>query len=192
MMFTGDDYKKKLNILSGGEKSRVLLGKIILKPCNLLLLDEPTNHLDMESCISLMKAINNFDGASIIVTHNEDFLNNVANKLIVFDDNKTFIFEGGYSDFLNEVGWSEKDDFNKQNCHDSKNKNTTKNNNSVINNKKNNKAFLKKKEKIENEIFELELKLEEMILKGIYDVRDLQKQIDTKNVELEELIKSNN
>lgn len=192
MMFTGDDYKKKLNILSGGEKSRVLLGKIILKPCNLLLLDEPTNHLDMESCISLMKAINNFDGASIIVTHNEDFLNNVANKLIVFDDNKTFIFEGGYSDFLNEVGWSEKDDFNKQNCHDSKNKNTTKNNNSVINNKKNNKAFLKKKKQIENEIFELELKLEEMILKGIYDVRDLQKQIDTKNVELEELIKSNN
>ncbi|MDR1499146.1 MAG: ATP-binding cassette domain-containing protein [Rickettsiales bacterium] len=106
MMFTGNDYKKKLNVLSGGEKSRVLLGKIILQPCNLLLLDEPTNHLDMESCISLMEAINNFEGASMVITHNEDFLNNVANKLIVFDGGRVFVFEGNYRNFLREIGWS--------------------------------------------------------------------------------------
>ena len=109
MMFTGDDYMKKINVLSGGEKSRVLLGKIILQPCNLLLLDEPTNHLDMESNIALIDALNNFDGASITITHNEDFLNNLATKLIVFDNNKVFVFEGNYENFLKELGWCEEE-----------------------------------------------------------------------------------
>lgn len=185
MMFSGDDYKKRLSVLSGGEKSRVLLGKIILKPCNLLLLDEPTNHLDMESCISLMEAINNFTGASITITHNEDFLNNVANKLIVFDNDKTFVFEGGYQDFLKEVGWSNEEEIKGVKAKSEKVINTVENN---TNNKKIDKNFLKKKEKLENEIFELELKMEEMILGGNYDVMDLQKIIDTKSVELEELI----
>ena len=185
MMFTGDDYKKRLSVLSGGEKSRVLLGKIILKPCNLLLLDEPTNHLDMESCISLMEAINNFAGASITITHNEDFLNNVANKLIVFDNDKTFVFEGGYQDFLKEVGWSNEEEIKGVKVKNEKVINTLENS---TNNKKIDKNFLKKKEKLENEIFELEMKMEEMVLGGNYDVMDLQKMIDTKSVELEELI----
>lgn len=184
MMFTGDDYKKRLNVLSGGEKSRVLLGKIILKPCNLLLLDEPTNHLDMESCISLMEAINNFAGASITITHNEDFLNNVANKLIVFDNDKTFVFEGGYQDFLKEVGWSNEEEIKE--VKNEKVANTTENNK---NNKKIDKNFLKKKEKLENEIFELELKMEEMILGGDYNVVNLQKIIDVKTAELEEMVR---
>ena len=185
MMFSGDDYKKRLSVLSGGEKSRVLLGKIILKPCNLLLLDEPTNHLDMESCISLMEAINNFTGASITITHNEDFLNNVANKLIVFDNDKTFVFEGGYQDFLKEVGWSNEEEIKGVKVKNEKVINTLENS---TNNKKIDKNFFKKKEKLENEIFELELKMEEMILGGNYDVMDLQKMIDTKSEELEELI----
>lgn len=186
MMFTGDDYKKRLSVLSGGEKSRVLLGKIILKPCNLLLLDEPTNHLDMESCISLMEAINNFAGASVTITHNEDFLNNVANKLIVFDDDKTFVFEGGYQDFLREIGWSNEEEIKEVKVKSEKVINTVENNK---NNKKIDKNFLKKKEKLENEIFELELKMEEMILGGNYNVADLQKKIDVKTAELEEMVK---
>ncbi|MDR3078956.1 MAG: ATP-binding cassette domain-containing protein [Rickettsiales bacterium] len=107
MMFGGDEHRKKLEVLSGGERSRVLLGKIILQPCNLLLLDEPTNHLDMESCISLAEALGNFPGASITVTHDEDFLNNLANKLIVFDGGRVFLFDGTYENFLREVGYSD-------------------------------------------------------------------------------------
>ncbi|MDR2778356.1 MAG: ATP-binding cassette domain-containing protein [Rickettsiales bacterium] len=106
MMFGGDDHRKKIAVLSGGERSRVLLGKIILQQCNLLLLDEPTNHLDMESCDSLAEAVNNFPGASVTVTHDESFLNTVANRLIVFDDQKVFVFDSVYRNFLNEIGYS--------------------------------------------------------------------------------------
>ena len=82
-----------------------MLGKILIKSANLLLLDEPTNHLDLDSCDSLLAAIKSFEGAVLMVTHDEYFLNEVANKLIVFDDNKVSIFDGNYDDFLNKVGW---------------------------------------------------------------------------------------
>lgn len=107
MLFSGDDAFKKISVLSGGEKSRVMLGKILLTPSNLLLLDEPTNHFDMESSQSLMDAIKNFKGAVLMVTHNEYFLHEIANKLIVFDGGKTFVFTGSYADFLKQVGWQE-------------------------------------------------------------------------------------
>lgn len=107
MLFSGDEAFKKINVLSGGERSRVMLGKILLTPSNLLLLDEPTNHFDMESSESLMVAIKNFKGAVLMVTHNEYFLKEIANKLIVFDGGKTFVFTGTYDDFLSQVGWEE-------------------------------------------------------------------------------------
>jgi ATP-binding cassette subfamily F protein 3 len=105
MMFSGDDALKKISVLSGGEKSRVLLGKILVTPCHLLLLDEPTNHFDMESGDSLMAALDAFDGAVILVTHNEMFLHTLANRLIVFDRGKHLIYEGPYQSFLEDVGW---------------------------------------------------------------------------------------
>lgn len=107
MMFSSDLSNKKIGVLSGGEKSRVMLGKILLKGVNLLLLDEPTNHLDMESCESLMEAIQNFEGAVVMVTHDEYFLQKIATKLVVFDDNKTFVFEDSYEYFLKRVGWKD-------------------------------------------------------------------------------------
>lgn len=107
MMFSSDLANKKISVLSGGEKSRVMLGKILLKGVNLLLLDEPTNHLDMESCDSLLEAIQNFEGAVIMVTHDESFLEKVANKLVVFDDDKTFTFEDSYEFFLKRIGWKD-------------------------------------------------------------------------------------
>ncbi len=107
MMFSGTLSNKKIEVLSGGEKSRVMLGKILLKPSNILLLDEPTNHLDMDSCESLMEAIKAFPGAVLMVTHNEYFLKEIANKLIVFDDDKTLVFEGSYEDFLKKIGWKD-------------------------------------------------------------------------------------
>jgi ATP-binding cassette subfamily F protein 3 len=105
MMFSGDLATKSIKVLSGGEKSRVLLGKILLTPSNLLLLDEPTNHLDMDSCDSLIEAINDFSGAVLVVTHNELFLNNIANRLIVFSEDGIEVFEGTYPEFLETVGW---------------------------------------------------------------------------------------
>jgi ATP-binding cassette subfamily F protein 3 len=107
MMFEGDNALKKVSVLSGGEKSRVLLGKLLVSPANLLLLDEPTNHLDMESIDSLIEAINYFDGAVIIVTHSELILEAVATKLIVYDNDTVSVFEGTYLDFLERVGWSD-------------------------------------------------------------------------------------
>jgi len=105
MMFEGDDALKKISVLSGGERSRVLLGKILVSPANLLLLDEPTNHLDMESIDSLVEAIDVFDGAVVIVTHSEMILHAVAERLIIFDDDRVSLFEGTYQDFLERVGW---------------------------------------------------------------------------------------
>ncbi|MDR1474528.1 MAG: ATP-binding cassette domain-containing protein [Endomicrobium sp.] len=107
MMFSGDDALKKIEILSGGEKSRVLLGKILAQPCHLLLLDEPTNHLDMESCEGLIDAINEFQGSVIMVTHNEEMLHSIATKLIVFDRNRISVFGGTYQDFLEKTGWED-------------------------------------------------------------------------------------
>jgi ATP-binding cassette subfamily F protein 3 len=106
MMFEKDNALKKIEVLSGGEKSRVLLGKLLPGPANLLLLDEPTNHLDMESIDSLMEALSAFDGAVIIVTHSEMILHALASRLVVFDAGRVSVFEGTYQDFLDRVGWS--------------------------------------------------------------------------------------
>lgn len=110
MMFPGDLALKKISVLSGGERSRVLLGKLLVSPANMLLLDEPTNHLDMESTESLLEAIDEFRGAVIIVTHSEMILHALATRLIVFDNGKVTLFDGTYQDFLDRIGWeSEKD-----------------------------------------------------------------------------------
>ena len=110
MMFAGDAALKKIAVLSGGEKSRVILGKLLVTPVNLLLLDEPTNHLDMESCDAMLAAIDSFDGTVIMVTHNEMFLHVLADRLIVFQNNGIHVFEGGYQRFLEKGGWSDETD----------------------------------------------------------------------------------
>lgn len=108
MMFSGDLAKKPISILSGGEKSRVLLGKIVAKPCNLLLLDEPTHHLDIESIEALIDAIEAFKGAVIMVTHSEWILRRILfQKLIVCHKEKQEIFLGTYDEFLSKQGWQE-------------------------------------------------------------------------------------
>lgn len=107
MMFQGDSAEKRISVLSGGEKSRVMLGKLLVTPANLLLLDEPSNHLDMESCDSLLSAIDLFDGAVVMVTHNEMFLHAVAERLIVFENAGVTLFEGNYQEFLEKKGWDE-------------------------------------------------------------------------------------
>ncbi len=107
MMFSGDDALKKISVLSGGEKSRVMLGKVLATPVNLLLLDEPTNHLDIEACDAMLAAIDSFEGTVIIVTHNEMFLHAFAERLIVFQDAGIDIFDGSYQRFLDTGGWGD-------------------------------------------------------------------------------------
>lgn len=106
MMFERDSALKKVSVLSGGEKSRVLLGKLIVSPANLLLLDEPTNHLDMESIDSLIEAIDAFQGAVLIVTHSEMILHALATKLVIFYDSTLKTFDGTYHDFIRQGGWN--------------------------------------------------------------------------------------
>jgi len=109
MMFGGDNAKKKISLLSGGEKSRVMLAKIIAKDVNLLFLDEPTNHLDIDSIDSLTKAIKAFKGSCMIVTHSEELLRAVCDKLIVFTNEGATYFNGNYDEFLRNVGWEEEE-----------------------------------------------------------------------------------
>jgi ATP-binding cassette subfamily F protein 3 len=107
MLFEGDEALKKISILSGGEKSRVVLGKLIAAPYNLLLLDEPSNHLDLEANDALLAALDNFEGAVVMVTHNEMFLHALAERLIVFQGDRIAVYEGDYERFLEKVGWQE-------------------------------------------------------------------------------------
>jgi ATP-binding cassette, subfamily F, member 3 len=107
MMFEGELAEKKIQVLSGGEKSRVLLGKILATPSNLLFLDEPTNHLDMDSVESLALAMESFEGAICFVTHNEELIRRVATRLVVFHQDRAEYFWGGYDDFLEKIGWDE-------------------------------------------------------------------------------------
>ncbi|MGZ5208801.1 MAG: ATP-binding cassette domain-containing protein [Sulfuricurvum sp.] len=107
MMFSGDDADKKISILSGGERSRVMLGKIIATPANLLFLDEPTNHLDMQSIDSLCDAVKRFEGSVVIVTHSELMLRELADQLIVFREGGAEFFDGTYDQFLEKIGWDE-------------------------------------------------------------------------------------
>jgi ATP-binding cassette subfamily F protein 3 len=106
MMFEGEYALKPIRVLSGGEKNRVVLGKTLVFPSNLIFLDEPTNHLDLESCDALINAVKIFPGSVITVTHNELFLKAVANKLIVFDNDEVFAFNGTYDEFIVERGFS--------------------------------------------------------------------------------------
>ncbi|HUD01020.1 MAG TPA: ATP-binding cassette domain-containing protein [Rhabdochlamydiaceae bacterium] len=109
MMFSGDLSAKKISVLSGGEKSRVLLGKIVARPCNLLLLDEPTHHLDIESIEALIDALEDFAGSVVMVTHSELILRRLAlDKIILCEEGQQTVFLGTYDEFLEKVGWDEK------------------------------------------------------------------------------------
>ena len=105
MMFSGDDALKSVRVLSGGEKSRVLLGRIIAAPCQTLLLDEPTHHLDLESSEALLQALEAFGGNVVLVSHSEEFVDRLADKLVVFKDGNAQLREQEYAEFLQREGW---------------------------------------------------------------------------------------
>ncbi len=99
-LFKGEDIDKKVAVLSGGERARLAMAKLILKPYNLLALDEPTNHMDIRSKDILKQALQNYDGTLIIVSHDRDFLDGLVDKLYEFRDGKVKEHLGGVQEFL--------------------------------------------------------------------------------------------
>lgn len=104
--FSGDDVEKPVRILSGGEKSRVILATILANPVNFLVLDEPTNHLDIKSRETLLEAIKNFEGTVMIVSHDRHFLHQLATRVFEVDKNQIRTFDGGFDYYL----WKKKEE----------------------------------------------------------------------------------
>jgi ATP-binding cassette subfamily F protein 3 len=102
-MFSGDDIEKKIRMLSGGEKSRVMLACILATPVNFLVLDEPTNHLDIDSRETLLSALKDFDGTIMIVSHDRYFLRGIVNRVFEIDHGEMRIFDGNYDYYLEKT-----------------------------------------------------------------------------------------
>ncbi len=100
LLFTSDDFNKRVQVCSGGEKNRLLFGKLMLQDINVLVMDEPTNHMDMESIEALNNALSKFDGTVIFVSHDREFVSSLATQIIEIKDKKLNHFDGNYEEFL--------------------------------------------------------------------------------------------
>ena len=103
LLFTGNDVFKKTSVLSGGERNRVALAKLLMKPCNFLIMDEPTNHLDIRSKEVLQEALNLFDGTALIVSHDRSFLDSVVTKVLEVSPNKTRMLTCNVSEYMERL-----------------------------------------------------------------------------------------
>ncbi|WP_211453747.1 ABC-F family ATPase [Collimonas antrihumi] len=104
LLFSGDDVKKSVKVLSGGEKGRMMYGKLMLGRHNVLLLDEPTNHMDMESIESLNIALEKYAGTLIFVSHDREFVSSLATRILEVKENGIVDFQGSYEDYLTSQG----------------------------------------------------------------------------------------
>jgi ATPase subunit of ABC transporter with duplicated ATPase domains len=111
LLFSGDDQKKALRVISGGEGQRMLIGKLVLSMPNVMLLDEPTNHLDMESIESLNTALDKYSGTLVFVSHDREFVSSLATRILELrpgakpgDAAKVIDYRGGYEDYLAGAG----------------------------------------------------------------------------------------
>jgi ATP-binding cassette, subfamily F, member 3 len=151
-LFRGDDVEKKVKVLSGGERSRLALVKLLLEPSNLLLLDEPTNHLDMRSKDILKQALIKFDGTLIVVSHDRDFLDGIVHKVFEFRNNRIKENIGGIYDFLRKKKL--------ENLKDIERKDKAKSETVSVNLSSNKQKYLEKKE-YERNLRRLSKRLEE-------------------------------
>jgi ATPase subunit of ABC transporter with duplicated ATPase domains len=100
LLFSTEDFKKPASVCSGGEKNRLLFGKLMMMDTNVLLMDEPTNHLDMEAIEALNLALENYDGTLIFVSHDREFVSSLATRIIEIKDKKLIDFRGSYEEYL--------------------------------------------------------------------------------------------
>lgn len=100
LLFSAEDFKKQVKVCSGGEKNRLLFGKLMMMDTNVLLMDEPTNHLDMEAIEALNLALEHYDGTLIFVSHDREFVSSLANRVIEIKDKKLIDFQGTYEEYL--------------------------------------------------------------------------------------------
>lgn len=100
LLFSGDSVDKKIKVLSGGEKSRVALGQILLKKASLLLLDEPTNHLDFETVEALTQALTEYSGTVVVVSHDRGFVRRIATKILEIRDGRAEFYPGSYDEYV--------------------------------------------------------------------------------------------
>ena len=100
LLFSTEDFKKQVNVCSGGEKNRLLFGKMMMQDHNVLLLDEPTNHLDMEAIESLNLALEHYEGTLLFVSHDREFVSSLATRIIEIKDHKLIDFRGTYEEYL--------------------------------------------------------------------------------------------
>lgn len=167
-MFTGDIVFQKISTLSGGEKSRIALVKILLEKSNLLLLDEPTNHLDIETKELLLKALKEYNGTIILVSHDKYFIENLASSILLIKNKKIIKYDGGLSYYLEKIGLEEGDVNNDktENANNNINKKDKKRYEAELRQKKSKvlKPILEKFKKIEDNIDKLEKEKQELII----------------------------
>ena len=158
-LFQGDDVDKYVRVLSGGERNRLALAKMLLQPLNVLVMDEPTNHLDIKSKNVLKQALKNFDGTLVVVSHDRDFLQGLTNKVYEFKDQKIKEHLGDIDYYLNQ---RKVDDFRaiekKEKVLVSKKKNSSNNKDNSLKKKLNN--IESKISKLEKEISIIDISLE--------------------------------
>ena len=191
-MFHGDDVLKKINTLSGGEKVRLQLCKLLRTNANLLFLDEPTNHLDILGKENLEEILSSYNGTILFVSHDRYFINKIADSLLIFESDQVIHFNGTYKEYLEQK--NKESDNNKEN---KKTKDKQQNKTTQSNNKqktKNNNSLIKKIEKVidnkETRIKEIEkLMLEESNYNDYQIMNNLQNELDILNKEIDELMK---
>ncbi len=103
--FSGDDVEKPCSVLSGGEKARLVLARMLYNPPNFLVLDEPTNHLDMATKEMLVKSLENFEGSMLFVSHDRQFLAALSNRVLELENGDVRRYEGGYLEYVEQVGY---------------------------------------------------------------------------------------
>lgn len=171
LMFTGEDVDKKVSVLSGGERGRLALALLLLHPINLLVLDEPTNHLDLKAKEVLKKAIMEYDGTMIVVSHDRDFLSGLTEKTIEFRDNTIKEYLGDVNYFL---GKRQMETFREVEAVQKQSVNSQPKNSARVDNSKKQEI-----EKTEKRINELEAKIkslhDKMMTDDFYNSPDYQK-----------------
>lgn len=167
-LFKGDDIDKKVKVLSGGERSRLALIKLLLEPYNLLLLDEPTNHLDIRSKDILKQALLKYDGTLIVVSHDRDFLDGIASKVFEFRNNSLKEHLGGIYDFLRKKDMSnlreiERKDKTIKNTNPDNKENISSNKQKYLEKKDYERNLRKLRKRVENSEHEIERMEKEML-----------------------------